>query len=112
MIPITYFADPKLQLFYNSHHFTNTTDYLTLVLVKESHPAYAYCQERMIKLDMQSNPFLKLDFELSQFQYCNPNGFNLWVELFVPGDVQLMNSTHTWDTVEDKGRHVTTANFG
>ena len=111
-IPITEFASSKIHLFYNSHHNTQSTVYyVILVLVKESDPKYEYCKERMIELDLESNPILRLDFQRNKFEYCHPIEFSLWVEIFVVGDIPLTDITHSWDKVTDTGRHQSRPHF-
>ena len=105
-IPITEFSSSRIHLFYNSHHKTqNTVYYVILVLIKESDPKYQYCKDRMIELDMESNRILRLDFQRNKFEYCHPFGFSLWLEVFVVGNIQLGDISHSWDKVTDTGRH-------
>ena len=101
IIPVTEFADPTLHLFYNSHHYTESSIcYVVLVLAKEGDPYYAYCRDRMIMLNIETNEILKLDFKNNSFQYCDPSAVKIWVEIFVVGNVSLMNMNHSWDTVQ------------
>ena len=59
----------------------------------------------MVELLMKSNKILRLDFQQRAFEYCEPDEFTLWVEVFVEGDIPLRGLDYSWDKVIDTGRH-------
>lgn len=105
-IPIGDFLHDNTRLFYNSSHTTNTSsdnvNYAVLVLVKEDHPDFQFCKDKLAPLDMRNNRFLKLNKENKVYE-CYPNqaDFRFYITVFVVGDVELPNKEEQdWDTVE------------
>ena len=99
-MPISQCIDSHTDLFYNSHHQTKgRVSYVILVLIQRYNPDYEYCQHSMVKLNMTENELIHLDLQQKKFMYCHPSDFNMWMELFVVGDVSLTDGNHTWDIV-------------
>lgn len=54
---------------------------------------------------MTENGLIHLDLLQKKFMYCDPSDFNLWVELFVVGDVSLTDDNHTWDSINENSQN-------